>query len=156
MWDEKSFYLLLGKDENNSNNNWFSLKSPPPHKAMHNCLILSHMNQIANCLFRYKFIIRKSFSLKMKFKLCDSTDPFISFQLFSWDLISPCNTTISVFNNARFTSLMKSPMSPGWGAADLMGYCGSGWRGLSSRRRIPTGLMASGSIVSGCWSWLRS
>lgn len=54
------------------------------------------------------------------------------------------------------TSLMKSPMSPGCGAADLTGYCGSGCSGLSSSRLIPTGLMVSGSTVSGCWSWLRS
>lgn len=43
--------FLLGRDENNSNNNWFNLKyffsAPLSHdKAAHNCLIPSRMNQI--------------------------------------------------------------------------------------------------------------
>lgn len=110
-----------------------------------------------NCLFRYKLIIRKSFSLKMKFKLCDSTDPpGIWFHYTTVSVFAITLHVLALLLDGAFTSLMKSPMSPGWGAADLMGYCGSGWRGLSSRRRIPTGLMASGSIVSGCCSWLRS
>lgn len=53
------------------------------------------------------------------------------------------------------TSWIKSPMSPGWGAAERSGYWWSWWRGLSSRRLIPT-LMHSGSRASGCCSWLRS
>lgn len=90
----------------------------------------------------------------MKFKLCETSDPFISALILGFDFhltAKQCQISTALLADV-FTSLMKSPMSPGWGAADLIGYCGSGWRGLSSRRRIPTGLMASGSIVSGCWS----
>lgn len=49
-----------------------------------------------NCLFRYKLIIRKSFSLKMKFKLCDSTDPFISVLLLGTDFIIQHNNLFAI------------------------------------------------------------
>lgn len=54
------------------------------------------------------------------------------------------------------TSLIKSPISPGCGITGLMGYCGSAPIGLSSTLLTPGVLFSTWSMVSGCWSWLKS
>lgn len=42
---------------------------------------------------------------------------------------------------STLTSLMKSPISPGWGRLDLTGYWDSAIAGLSSTLRTPAGLL---------------
>lgn len=81
---EKFLLSAKRKDENNSNYNWFILKFfffYSHYKAVRSFFILSYVNQIVYldiCLDLDKLIIRKSFSLKMKSKLCGSSNPFFS------------------------------------------------------------------------------
>lgn len=56
------------------NNNWFNSNYFFLLPLYGGAPLLDIESYEPNCLFRYKLILRKSFSSKMKFKFCDSTD----------------------------------------------------------------------------------
>lgn len=82
-WEK--FLISAGKrwktKQKNPSNNWFNSNYYFLLPLYCSTELLERESYEQNCLFRYKLIKRKSFSLKMKFKLCDSTDSFISARL---------------------------------------------------------------------------